>query len=273
MSQDSSRPSPNSSGDWEAVFNDADPTRVLPPYSSEHGANASSPQATDSSVSAVRYQPELAPSAAEYSAPAAPTEVRSSGPAQRAAYSTVEAPARRKGKLTPYRRVQFIPAFLGALIAHGMLTLLFQLAAPLLVAAGLKSYDTPTLVALDLFNADARSTALPWAIFLGVCYIFAFLAAGYAAARMSVVAPAKQALGVLMMTLLGMLLGSAIAWLASLANVDVQPSFAGHLFMERDFAPGLLTLLSVLALAFFAALLGAFMGTSYHRKLENSWSE
>lgn len=76
-----------------------------------------------------------------------------------------------------------------------------------------------------------------------------------------------------MMTLLGMLLGSAIAWLASLANVDVQPSFAGHLFMEQDFAPGLLTLLSVLAIAFFAALLGAFMGTSYHRKLENSWSE
>lgn len=76
-----------------------------------------------------------------------------------------------------------------------------------------------------------------------------------------------------MMTLLGMLLGSAIAWLASLANVDVQPSFAGHLFMEQDFAPGLLTLLSVLAIAFFAALMGALMGPSYHRKLENSWSE
>lgn len=273
MSQDSSRPSPNNSGDWEAVFNDADPTRILPPYSSEPGAKAGSPQAADSSVSAVRYQPDPTPSAAEHSVPAAPAELRSSGADQRAAYSTAEVPARRKGKLSPYRRVQFIPAFLGALAAHGMLNLLFQLAAPLLVAAGLKSYDTPTLVALDLFNADARAAALPWAIFLGICYVFAFLAAGYAAARMSGVAPAKQALGVLMMTLLGVLLGSAIAWLASLASIEVQPSFAGHLFMEQNFAPGLLTLLSVLVIAYLSALLGSFIGVSYHRKLENSWSE
>lgn len=273
MSQDSSRTSQNSSGDWESVFNDSDPTRVLSPYSSEPGAGTGNLQAADSSVSAVRYQPEPAPSTTQHSAPAAPAEVRSSVAEQTAAYSTVETPARRKGKLTPYRRVQFIPAFLGALVAHGLLTLLFQLASPLLAAAGLKSYDTPTLVALDLFNAETRAAALPWAIFLGICYVLAFLVAGYAAARMSGVAPAKQALGVMMMTVLGVLLGSAVTWLASLTSVDLRPSFAGHLFMEQNFAPGLLTLLSVLAIAFSSALVGAFMGVSYHRKLENSWSE
>lgn len=250
--------------EWEAVFADSDPTRVLPPYARE-----SEPAPGEEPVSAVRYRQDPAPvtpaaglPSAGQVAPAPPY-----APEAQVENAAPRPPQQAAGRISPYHRIQFIPAFLGALIAHGTISALFQVATPLLGLFGAQSYGSPTLAAVALFGAETRAAALPWSIFLALSYLLAFAAAGYAAARMSGVAPVKQALGVLLVTLLGILSGSLLTWATSGMDTALSPQFSGHTFFEADFATGALTLLAVLTLALLSALLGAFVGGSYHRKL------
>lgn len=257
--------------EWEAVFADSDPTRVLPSSPAEQPLT----DENNGEVSAVRYraEPETSPvqaaggeqvvaprRPAEYGVPAW-QQVDTGGEHP---YSTYSLPA-----ASPYHRVQFIPAFLGALIAYGINGGVLSIVKLAAAQLGFQSFSSPTGAVLALLDTGTRTAALPWSIALTVSYIVAFTLAGYAAARMSAVAPTRQAVGVILMTLLGLLLGSLTTWATSNASYPLKPSFSGHTFLAENFGVGALTLLGVLLLALMCALLGSLVGNRYHRKLHS----
>lgn len=248
---------------WDDVFADSDPTRVLPADAGE-GAGQAGSSSAGAGISATRYQasaPAQVTSAEKPMAEPAPAK---------AAWSRPASPAPEVGPVDPslaYRRVQFIPAFIAALAAYSVAK---GLVYGGMVLAGLfkfKTYETPGALAAALFDAAARPQALPWAIVLAVAYFGAFVVAGYAAARMSAIAPLKQAMGVNLVALLVLLLASLLAWVSSMSGLNLTPTYSLGYFLADGVGNGLLALLAFFALAMTGALVGSGVGSRYHRKL------
>ncbi|MBF0808551.1 hypothetical protein E4U03_08030 [Rothia nasimurium] len=262
--------------EWDAVFEDSDPTRVLDPRT--FGQDAGSSQAStpaDAGVSATRYQrsPQVgqeylqaAPAQAQppqqvYSAePATPAQ-----PVQASAY-----PAAHLGAMAPaaaLKRVQFIPAFCGALVAYALATGSLALARTVMGVLGVSTYSGLTETVLAVTAPASRPQALPWLITVAVLIAVAFGLAGYTASRMTALAPSKQAVGVLAVSTLGVLLATLLTWATAQLTHPLAPAYALQPLLTPDLAIGALTALATGVLALVSALIGAGLGTRYHRAL------
>lgn len=267
--------------EWDAVFEDSDPTRVLDPRTfgqDARGSQGSTP--ADAGVSATRYQrvppteqnhqqtapPQAQPQPTQqvYSAePATPAQ-----PLQAVPAST--RPAANLGATMPaaaLKRVQFIPAFCGALVAYGLATRGLALARTLMGLLGVSTYSGLTETVLAVTAPASRAQALPWLITVALVLSLAFGLGGYAATRMTALAPGKQAVGVLAVSALGSLLATLLTWATAHLAHPLAPSYALQPLLSPDVAIGALTALAAGLLALLAALTGAGLGLRYHRAL------
>ena len=267
--------------EWDAVFEDSDPTRVLDPRTfgqDARGSQGSTP--ADAGVSATRYQrvppteqnhQQTAPPQAQhqptqqvYSAePATPAQPLQAVPAS-------ARPAANLGATAPaaaLKRVQFIPAFCGALVAYGLTTGGLALARTLMGVLGVSVYSGLTETVLAVTAPASRAQALPWIITVALLLSLAFGLGGYVATRMTALAPGKQAVGVLAVSALGSLLATLLTWATAQLARPLAPSYALQPLLSPDVAIGALTVLAAGVLALLAALAGAGLGLRYHRAL------
>ncbi|MGH1977981.1 hypothetical protein [Rothia sp. L_38] len=267
--------------EWDAVFEDSDPTRVLDPRTfgqDARGSQGSTP--ADAGVSATRYQrvrpaeqnhqqtapPQAQPQPTQqvYSAePATPAQPLQAVPAS-------ARPAANLGATMPaaaLKRVQFIPAFCGALVAYGLATGGLALARTLMGLLGVSTYSSLTETVLAVTTPASRAQALPWLITVALVLSLAFGLGGYAATRMTALAPGKQAVGVLAVSALGSLLATLLTWATAQLAHPLAPSYALQPLLSPDVAIGALTALAAGLLALLAALAGAGLGLRYHRAL------
>lgn len=267
--------------EWDAVFEDSDPTRVLDPRT--FGQDAGSSQAStpaDAGVSATRYQrvppteqnhqqtvpvqAQPQPTQQVYSAePATPAQPLQPVPAS-------APPAVNLGATAPaaaLKRVQFIPAFCGALVAYALATGGLALARTLMGVLGVSVYSSLTETVLAVTAPASRTQALPWLITVAALIAVAFGLAGYTASRMTALAPSKQAVGVLAVSALGVLLATLLTWATAQLTHPLAPAYALQPFLTPDLAIGALTTLATGVLALVGALIGARLGTRYHRAL------
>lgn len=268
--------------EWDAVFEDSDPTRVLDPRT--FGQNAGSSQGStpaDAGVSATRYQrvppteqqnhqqtvpvqAQPQPTQQVYSAePATPAQPLQPVPAS-------VRPAANLGATAPavaLKRVQFIPAFCGALVAYGLTTGGLALARTLMGVLGVSVYSGLTETVLAVTTPASRTQALPWLITVAALIAVAFGLAGYTASRMTALAPSKQAVGVLAVSALGVLLATLLTWATAQLIHPLAPTYALQPLLTPDLAIGALTALATGVLALVGALIGAGLGTRYHRAL------
>ncbi|WP_237210126.1 hypothetical protein [Rothia nasimurium] len=267
--------------EWDAVFEDSDPTRVLDPRTfgqDARGSQASAP--ADPEVSATRYQrvppteqnhqqtvpvqAQPQPTQQVYSAePATPAQPLQPVPAS-------ARPAANLGATAPaaaLKRVQFIPAFCGALVAYGLTTGGLALARTLMGVLGVSVYSGLTETVLAVTAPASRTQALPWLITIAVLIALAFGFAGYTASRMTALAPSKQAVGVLAVSTLGVLLATLLTWATAQLASPLAPVYALQPLLTPDLAIGALTALATGVLALVGALIGAGLGTRYHRAL------
>ncbi|WP_237207269.1 hypothetical protein [Rothia nasimurium] len=267
--------------EWDAVFEDSDPTRILDPRTfgqDARGSQGSTP--ADAGVSATRYQrvppaeqnhqqtapPQAQPQPTQqvYSAePATPAQPLQAVPAS-------ARPAANLGATAPaaaLKRVQFIPAFCGALVAYGLTTGGLALARTLMGLLGVSTYSGLTETVLAVTAPASRAQALPWLITVAILLSLAFGLGGYAATRMTAFAPGKQAVGVLAVSALGSLLATLLTWATAQLAHPLAPSYALQPLLSPDVAIGALTVLAAGVLALLAALAGAGLGLRYHRAL------
>ena len=267
--------------EWDAVFEDSDPTRVLDPRTfgqDAGGSQASAP--ADPEVSATRYQRN--PQAGQEYQQTAPAQVQpqptqqvySAEPATPAqpvqAVPASAYPAAHLEATTPaaaLKRVQFIPAFCGALVAYALTTGGLALARTLMGVLGVSVYSGLTETVLAVTAPASRTQALPWLITVAVLIALAFGFAGYTASRMTALAPSKQAVGVLAMSTLGVLLATLLTWATAQLASPLAPAYALQPLLTPDLAIGALTALATGVLALVGALIGAGLGTRYHRAL------
>lgn len=267
--------------EWDAVFEDSDPTRVLDPRTfgqDARGSQGSTP--ADAGVSATRYQ-RVPPAEQNHQQTAPPQaqpqptqQVYSAEPATPAqplqAVPTSTRPAANLGATVPaaaLKRVQFIPAFCGALVAYGLATGGLALARTLMGLLGVSTYSGLTETVLAVTAPASRTQALPWLITVAVLISVAFGFAGYTASRMTALAPSKQAVGVLAMSTLGVLLATLLTWATAQLTHPLAPAYALQPLLAPDLPIGALTVLATGVLALLAALAGAGLGLRYHRAL------
>lgn len=268
--------------EWDAVFEDSDPTRVLDPRTlgqDAHGSQGSTP--ADAGVSATRYQrvppaeqnhqqtapPQAQPQPTQqvYSAePATPAQPLAA--VEKPAYSPVQSSG-VVSSASALKRVQFIPAFCGALVAYGLTTGGLALARTLMGLLGVSTYSGLTETVLAVTAPASRAQALPWLITVALLLSLAFGLGGYAATRMTALAPGKQAVGVLAVSALGSLLATLLTWATAQLAHPLAPSYALQPLLSPDVAIGALTALAAGVLALLAALAGAGLGLRYHRTL------
>ncbi|MGV3149585.1 hypothetical protein [Rothia sp. 11273D007AR] len=267
--------------EWDAVFEDSDPTRVLDPRTFGQDAGGSqAPTPADPGVSATRYQrvppteqnhqqtvpvqAQPQPTQQVYSAePATPAQPLQAVPAS-------ARPAANLGATVPataLKRVQFIPAFCGALVAYGLTTGGLALARTLMGVLGVSVYSGLTETVLAVTAPASRAQALPWIITVALLLSLAFGLGGYAATRMTALAPGKQAVGVLAMSTLGVLLATLLTWATAQLTHPLAPAYALQPLLAPDLPIGALTVLATGVLALLAALAGAGLGLRYHRAL------
>lgn len=267
--------------EWDAVFEDSDPTRVLDPRTfgqDARGSQGSTP--ADAGVSATRYQrvrpaeqnhqqtapPQAQPQPTQqvYSAePATPAQPLQAVPAS-------ARPAAKLGATMPaaaLKRVQFIPAFCGALVAYGLATGGLALARTLMGLLGVSTYSGLTETVLAVTAPASRAQALPWLITVALVLSLAFGLGGYTASRMTALAPSKQAVGVLAVSTLGVLLATLLTWATAQLTHPLAPAYALQPLLAPDLPIGALTVLATGVLALLAALAGAGLGLRYHRAL------
>ncbi|WP_326504177.1 hypothetical protein [Rothia nasimurium] len=269
--------------EWDAVFEDSDPTRVLDPRT--FGQDAGSSQAStpaDAGVSATRYQhvppteqnqnhqqtvpvqAQPQPTQQVYSAePATPAQPVQAVPAS--AYPTAHLGA--IASAAALKRVQFIPAFCGALVAYALATGGLALARTVMGVLGVSTYSGLTETVLAVTTPASRTQALPWLITVAALIAVAFGLAGYTASRMTALAPSKQAVGVLAVSALGVLLATLLTWATAQLTHPLAPAYALQPLLTPDLAIGALTTLATGVLALVGALIGAGLGTRYHRAL------
>lgn len=254
--------------EWDAVFEDSDPTRVLDPRTFGQ----------DAGVSATRYQRSpQADQEYQHAAPAQaqpPQQVYSAEPAIPAqpvqAVPASAPPATPLGASSPaaaLKRVQFIPAFCGALVAYALATGSLALARTVMGILGVSTYSGLTETVLAVTTPASRAQALPWLITVAVLIAVAFGCAGYTASRMTALAPSKQAVGVLAVSTLGVLLATLLTWSTAQLTPPLAPAYALQSLLTPDLAIGALTALATGVLALAGALIGAGLGTRYHRAL------
>ncbi|WHS50702.1 hypothetical protein QM007_01610 [Rothia sp. SD9660Na] len=265
--------------EWDAVFEDSDPTRVLDPRTFGQDAD-STPASTpaDAGVSATRYQrvppaeqnhqqtapPQVQPQPTQQVYSAEPTT-----PAQplRAVPASARPAANLGATASALKRVQFIPAFCGALVAYGLTTGGLALARTLMGLLGVSTYSGLTETVLAVTAPASRAQALPWLITVALVLSLAFGLGGYAATRMTALAPGKQAVGVLAVSALGSLLATLLTWATDQLAHPLTPSYALQPLLSPDVAIGALTALAAGVLALLAALAGGGLGLRYHRTL------
>ncbi|MGV3017193.1 hypothetical protein [Rothia sp. 88186D007BW] len=238
--------------EWEAVFEDSDPTRVLDsPAFGQAPEDSPTSSFEDAGVSATRYQrASQPPQAAQPSAPFA------AGWGSRAASSPHD-----------LRRVQFIPAFCGALVAYALIRGGLVLGNTVMGLLGVSTYPGLTEAVMEASAPSTRAQALPWLITVALLLALAFGCAGYTASRMTALAPSKQAVGVFAVSILGTLLATLLTWVTAHFTHPISPSYALQPLLTPDAATGVLTALAACVLAMLGALLGAGLGTRYHRAL------
>ncbi|WP_237242791.1 hypothetical protein [Rothia nasimurium] len=267
--------------EWDAVFEDSDPTRVLDPRTFGQDAGGSqAPTPADPGVSATRYQrvppteqnhqqtvpvqAQPQPTQQVYSAePATPAQPLQPVPAS-------APPAANLGTTAPaaaLKRVQFIPAFCGALVAYALTTGGLALARTMMGVLGVSVYSGLTETVLAVTAPASRTQALPWLITVAVLIALAFGFAGYTASRMTALAPSKQAVGVLAVSTLGVLLATLLTWATAQLTHPLAPAYALQPLLAPDLPIGALTVLATGVLALLAALAGAGLGLRYHRAL------
>lgn len=267
--------------EWDAVFEDSDPTRVLDPRTFGQDAGSSqAPTPADAGVSATRYQrspqagQEYQQTASAQVQPQPPQQVYSAEPVPPAqpvqAVPASAYPVEHLGATSPaaaLKRVQFIPAFCGALVAYALATGSLALARTVMGVLGISTYSGLTETVLAVTAPASRAQALPWLITVALLLSLAFGLGGYAATRMTALAPGKQAVGVLAVSALGSLLATLLTWATAQLAHPLAPSYALQPLLSPDVAIGALTVLAAGVLALLAALAGAGLGLRYHRAL------
>ncbi|WP_237222179.1 hypothetical protein [Rothia nasimurium] len=267
--------------EWDAVFEDSDPTRVLDPRTFGQDAGSSqAPTPADAGVSATRYQrspqagQEYQQTAPPQAQPQPTQQVYSAEPATPAqplqAVPASARPAANLGATMPaaaLKRVQFIPAFCGALVAYGLATGGLALARTLMGLLGVSTYSGLTETVLAVTAPASRAQALPWLITVALVLSLAFGLGGYTASRMTALAPSKQAVGVLAVSTLGVLLATLLTWATAQLTHPLAPAYALQPLLAPDLPIGALTVLATGVLALLAALAGAGLGLRYHRAL------
>lgn len=264
--------------EWDSVFEDSDPTRVLDPRASQqeyaqpvHGGAGYDGQefgrveaGQDAPLTASRYGGR---DSVPTQAPARPQQQASPPHAYREE-STQPAPLPRPARPQhQYARIQFIPAFAGVLVASALYGGTLPLARALFNLLGLSHYSGMTESVLAATSTSTQAQALPWVITLSVLLLLAFGFGGYTAARMAAVTPSKQAVGVIGMAALGTLLATLLTWATGSLNSPLTPRVALQPLLSPDLAVGALVILAAAVLALMGALIGAAAGTRYHKAL------
>lgn len=217
--------------DWDAVFADPDPTRVLDPRV-VHSVPDQEPAVSATSTAPVNSATPLGPA----------------GPSM-------------------YARIQFIPACAGALVAYGLISGSLALLRFFFGSFNLAAYGSATEAVLAVTQPATQGAALPWVIALALTITAGFICAGYTTGRMSALAPGKQAVGVLAVTTLAVLLATLITWASSASSQALAPAIALQPLLAPNLPFGLLTTLALGLIGLIGALIGAGLGVRYHRKL------
>lgn len=258
--------------DWDPVFEDTEPTKTLTTSGEEstthvdQGARAPDYQLHQQTLSATRlrrHAPSTSdtPGASPMTAPIPHQQPRRDaalGPRAGSADSLQSA---------VYRRVQFIPSSSGALVAYGLSTGLFALVEAVFRILGLTTYTSFTGATLAVSSASTQGQALPWVVASTLIWLSSFGWAGYTAARMTALAPSRQALGVTAVSFLAVLLATLMAWVSVFLPSVPSPRFALQPLLEPNIVIGSLTGLALGLLALMGSLLGASLGIRYHQGL------
>lgn len=260
--------------DWDSVFEDSEPTRsltapqdqqfkdlegrTLPLESHAHHQNTLSATRSGTVPSSIHRQ-QVHPATAQLPLHHEQTNINGAG--------TGPVPPQLSAPVDVYRRIQFLPASSGALIAYALGTGLFTFLESVFSAFGIATYSSLTGSVLAVTVASTQGQALPWVIGSAIIWLVSFGWAGYAAARMSAVAPVKQALGVIAVSLLATLLATLVTWASASLPSPVTPGFALQPLLAPDLATGFLTALSTMLIATLGAVLGALFGIRYPRAL------
>ncbi|WP_237201950.1 hypothetical protein [Rothia nasimurium] len=263
--------------EWDAVFEDSDPTRVLDPRTHQQEYTRGAPgeaehsgvQPTqDAPLTASRYgrvEPVAAQSTPEpLPQTASPQLYREEQLPSVSPAPPAPGPGSRR---LQYSRIQFIPAFAGVLVASALYGGALPLLRSLFTLLGLSHYSGITETVLAATSASTQAQALPWAIGVGLLLLTAFGFGGYTASRMAVLAPSKQALGVLGMAALGVLLATLLTWATSSMSSPLAPRVALQPLLGPDLAVGTLVTLALAVLALIGALIGAAAGSRYHKAI------
>lgn len=257
--------------DWDSVFDDAEPTRVLSPSPEQGRDNLGE----DTVILGARSQPESTLSATRYGQNPYPAESQQTHPATAQLPLSQQVPEVALGNIAPrpsspgvtFRRVQFLPASSGALVAYALSTGLFALMSSLWSALGIATYDSFTGAALAVSSSSTQGQALPWVMVSAFVWLVSFGWAGYTAGRMAALAPTKQALGVIAVCLLAVLIATLATWATASLPDPLTPSFALQPLLAPDLAIGFLTLLAAALVAAIGSLLGSGLGVRYYRAL------
>lgn len=257
---------------WDAVFEDSEPTRSLSP-SQDHYTDRLEEDTRPLETNA--YQQETLSATRSGQAPypvgsqqAHPATAQLPLPHQQteAGWDDKVAPL-PSARVAIYRRIQFLPAMSGSLVAYALSTGLFALIRAVFSAVGISTYSSLTGGALAVSAASTQGQAIPWVVASALIWLLSFGWAGYVAARMAAVAPTKQALGVVAVSFLATLVATLVTWATASLPSPLKPSFALQPLLAPDLAVGSLTALAAGLLAAIGSMLGAGLGIRYYRAL------
>lgn len=258
--------------DWDSVFEDSEPTRVITPesaqqarelegdtapFESQPNQQATMPAARRNQPSQLTYTEETRPGT---------TQIPYSQPESESLHTVITASPQAVNTFA-YRRVQFIPSSSGALVAYALGTGLFTVARSIFEALGVSTYSNFTGAVMAVSTVSSQSQAVPWVITSTLIWLFSFGCAGYTASRMAIVAPAKQAIGVLAVTCFAVLVATLITWMTVSLPSPIAPSFALQPLLDPDLGIGSLTALAIGLFVAIGSLLGAWFGIRYYNRL------
>lgn len=297
----------NTSEEWDSVFADEDPTRVLSQQTAEedrtetlsHATNQDRTEALDRTKFIGRTETKNQTSTfnnfggdeEEPTEAISATSTRSnpyaqhpSSPSPRTAPtpypdhhyetptsqplspdSSAESEARTRNS-----RIHFFPALLGWLATYSLLVFSDYFHRLINQIFGLENFEAfPQAFAEGiglLTPAEGVATPWTWLIIATVLILLSSGFGGYAAARMSRFAPAKQGFGVWLWHLVMVLLATVLAFFTGAASGAETPNLS---LQEQINGAGsnIFGVLVVLVLILIGALLGSFFGPRYHKRL------
>ncbi len=169
-----------------------------------------------------------------------------------------------------YRRIQFFPCLLGWLLAYGLFSLASGLYVRLVPLLGLPPiYSLPEAISQLVKPAAGASSfwLWSWALLITLCYWLCFALGGYAAARMTVLAPLRQGLGVWLWHILASLLASILVLFLGDSPDGHVPSLSFQAMLSGELQITLSATLVLLAILLLASLTGAILGPKYQQKI------